>query len=530
MPELFAQLMRQDFAEIEAATASWKKLAKTLDDTQAGSRRRVSGPLHKAGWTGAAATNGFEAMEATETKLGTGQRNALLISVVLHTLTTKMQAAQRKLRNAVSDAERAGHTVRDDGWVEAKQAVDPAYHNDPDYQGVQQQANSGLGGFRARIDEAVGEAVSVSSNAAETLRQLDPFDLDKRYGGENVQKDAATVAAFAGIDPKDIPDGKDPQRSKDWWAGLDDEKRGFYLAAYPDAIGALDGLPTPVRDHANRDVLDQRLNDYALRESSLGYHDRYGYRGLTALKDRLETSDSGPANKQLYLLGFGTEKDGRAIVALGNPDTARHTAVLVPGTDTQLDKFGGQINRIGKLQDAAATWSSGAGSDVSVISWMDYDAPEPDGSVATTARADAGAEDLRDFTHGLRAAHQGEPTHLTVVGHSYGSTMTGAADAGGAGLGADDVLVVGSPGLTVEHADQLHVAPSHLWVGAAKDDMIANYTSGLTLGEDPKEPGFGAQRMFVDTSGHSGYWDEGSKSLNNQGRIIAGMTPEGPRS
>ncbi|MET9698897.1 alpha/beta hydrolase [Streptomyces sp. NPDC006529] len=528
MPELFAQLMRQDFAEIEAATASWKKLAKALDDTQSGSRRRVSGPLHKAGWTGAAATNGFDAMEATETKLGTGQRNAVLISVVLHALSTKMQAAQRTLRHAVSDAEQAGHTVRDDGWVEAKQAVDPAYHNDPDYQAVQQQANSGLGGYRARIEAAVNEAVGVSANATETLRQLDPFDLDKRYGGENAQKDAAAVAAFAGISPKDIPDGKDPQRSQEWWASLDDEKRGFYLAAYPDAIGALDGLPTPVRDHANRDVLDQRLNDYALRESSLGYHDRYGYRGLTALKDRLEKSDSGPAHKQLYLLGFGTEKDGRAIVALGNPDTARHTAVLVPGTDTQLDKFGGQISRIDKLQDAAGRRTTG--TDVSVISWMDYDAPEPDLSVATRGRAEAGAQDLRDFTHGLRASHQGDPAHLTVIGHSYGSTMTGAADAGGAGLGADDVLVVGSPGLTVERADQLHVDPRHLWVGAAADDFVSNDLSGLTLGEDPKDPGFGAQRMYVDTAGHSGYWDEGSKSLNNQGRIIAGKTPEGPRS
>ncbi|MFJ7209895.1 alpha/beta hydrolase [Streptomyces sp. NPDC098789] len=218
------------------------------------------------------------------------------------------------------------------------------------------------------------------------------------------------------------------------------------------------------------------------------------------------------------------------MVAMGNPDTARHTAVLVPGTGTQLDKFTGQISRIDKLQDAAGRRTPGAGADVSVISWMDYDAPEPDLSVATRGRAEAGAQDLRDFTQGLRSAHQGDPTHLTVIGHSYGSTMAGAADAGGAGLGADDVLVVGSPGLTVERADQLHVAPSHLWVGAAKDDLVSNDFSGLTLGEDPKEPGFGAQRMYVDTAGHSGYWDEGSQSLNNQGRIIAGKTPEGPRS
>ncbi len=31
--------------------------------------------------------------------------------------------------------------------------------------------------------------------------------------------------------------------------------------------------------------------------------------------------------------------------------------------------------------------------------------------------------------------------------------------------------------------------------------------------------------MYVDTSGHSGYWDEGSESLRNTGRIVAGDKP-----
>ncbi|MFF4432088.1 alpha/beta hydrolase [Streptomyces sp. NPDC001513] len=531
MPELFAQLFRQDFADIDAATASWKKLAKALDDTQRGSGKRVTGPLHKAGWAGVSATYGFAAMEATETKLGTAEVNARLIATILDTLATKMRGAQTKLRNAVSDAEAAGHKVRDDdGWVEPKQAVDPKYHNDPDYAGLQREANAGLGGFRARIDAAVEEARTASQTAADTLYQLDPFDLDKRYGGAHAQEDAARVAAFAGIDPKAIPDGKNPQQSKDWWAGLDEEKRQFYLAAYPERIGTLDGLPTPVRDDANRTALDLRLNDYALRENSLGYHDRYNYRNLTTLKDRLEKTDSGPDHKQMFLLGYGTEKDGRAVVALGNPDTARHTAVLVPGTDNQLDNYGGQLDRIDKLQNAAGNSSEGGGKDVSVISWMDYDAPEIDGSVLTEGRAQAGAEDLRDFTHGLRTSHEGERGHLTVVGHSYGSTMTGAADAGGSGLDADDVVVVGSPGLTVDRADQLHVNPRHLWVGASPDDFVSNHTSGHSLEADPKDPAFGAQRMYVDTSGHSGYWDDGSQSLDNQGRIIAGLSPRGPRT
>ncbi|MFF0555641.1 alpha/beta hydrolase [Streptomyces sp. NPDC004266] len=539
MTENFAQLMKQDFADLDSAVASWKKLAEALAGTQTSSGKRVTGPLHRAGWTGLSATYGFGAMEATESKLGTARTDAQLIATTLDTLNTKMQAAQRKLRTAVADAEAAGHRVRDDGWVEPKQAVDPKYHNDPDYQAVQQQANAGLGGFRARIDEAVTEATTASTDAAEVLRQIDPFDLDKRYGGANAHEDAARVAAFAGIDAKDIPDGKDPQKAADWWAGLDEEKQRFYLAAYPEQLGSLDGLPATTRDQANRTVLDTRINDYALREGGLGYHDRYSYRGLLAMKDRLDRSDTAPAHKQLYLLGFGTEKDGRAIVSVGNPDTARHTAVSVAGTSNQLDNFGDQIDRAEKLQGAAGRWSEGRGTDVAVISWLDYDAPEANFEandpelnlgIATTGRAEDDAETLRDFTHGLRASHEGERTHLTVIGHSYGSTMVGTADAGGRGLDTDDMVVVGSPGLSVDRADQLHVSPSHLWAGAAPDDGVVNWTAGKTLGADPKEPEFGGQRMYVDTSGHSGYWNDGSQSLNNQGRIIAGKQPNiGPR-
>ncbi|WP_395361424.1 alpha/beta hydrolase [Streptomyces sp. YH02] len=531
MTEHFAQLMKQDFADLDSAVGSWKKLADALTNTQTGSGRRVTGPLHRAGWTGVSASYGFDAMEATESKLGTGRTNAQLIATTLDTLNTKMQAAQRKLRAAVADAEAAGHVVRDDGWVEPKQAVDPKYHNDPDYADVQREANSGLGGFRARIDAAVAEAEAASNEGGEVLRQIDPFDLDKRYGGAHAQEDAARVAAFAGIDKKDIPDGTDPQRSADWWKGLDEEEKRMYLAAYPEQVGGLDGLPATTRDQANRTVLDMRLNDYALREGSLGYHDRSSYRGLQAMKDRLDASDSAPEHKRLHLLGFGTEGDGRAIVAVGNPDKAGHTAVSVPGTDNQLDNFTDSIDRAEKLQDSAGTWSEGGVEDVAVIAWLDYDAPELDASVATPARAENDAETLRDFTHGLRVSHEGERTHMTVIGHSYGSTMVGTADSGGRGLDTDDMIVVGSPGMNVDRADQLHVSPSRLYVGIGSDDGVVEWAADKTLGTNPADSGFGAEHMYVDTSEHSDYWNDGSQSLDNQGRIIAGLPPNNtPRS
>ncbi|MGW6893160.1 alpha/beta hydrolase [Streptomyces chartreusis] len=83
------------------------------------------------------------------------------------------------------------------------------------------------------------------------------------------------------------------------------------------------------------------------------------------------------------------------------------------------------------------------------------------------------------------------------------------AVAGGSGLGADDVVAVGSPGMTVDEAEDLQMDPEHVWVGTAQDDAVANNTSDYTLGRDPTLGGFGGNNFEVDTHGHSGYWDSG---------------------
>ncbi|WP_306323367.1 MULTISPECIES: alpha/beta hydrolase [unclassified Streptomyces] len=245
------------------------------------------------------------------------------------------------------------------------------------------------------------------------------------------------------------------------------------------------------------------------------------------LNSRLDAADSAPKGKELYLIDYDSKDDGRVVIAMGNPDTAAHTGILVPGTNTSVEGVPGQLARIGKLQEAALNRSDG--ESVAMVSWIGYDAPEASssdfGSVGGTGRAEEAAPDLRRFVAGTHASHDGAPSHTTVMGHSYGSTVVGAAAAGGHGLGADDVVVVGSPGMTVHEASDLQMDPEHVWAGGAKDDPIINNFAGLTLGDDPLNAPFGGNNFEVDTSGHSGYWDDGSQSLDNQGSIIAASPP-----
>ncbi|MDT0318438.1 alpha/beta hydrolase [Streptomyces millisiae] len=519
---MYRELLTQDFYPLGTAVSAWRRLAEACQEAHDGSLARASRPLIDAGWAGQSADTGLHAMAVTQSILTTASRYALLLAAVLDEARARMQAAQQRLRNAVADAEDAGHRVSEDGTVLAR-PHDPSPEDLAEPDRLLRESIE-VAGHQARIDEAIEQAVEASALAGRALRELDPFTLDKEYGAQIADQAAARLAEThgIGIPADDIPTDRPPAEAARWWSGLTDPERDLLLASYPTQLGALDGLPAETRDQANRAALDAQLNDYRAREHELGHHDRFIYDGLTRLQETLDSRANAPAEQRLYLLGFGTQDDGRAIVAQGNPDTAAHTAVLVPGTTTDIGSMQGQIDRIGLMQEAALRQRRG---DVAVISWLGYDAPEISDSVITRGRANEGADELRNFTAGLRAAHEGSDSHLTVVGHSYGSTTVGAADAGRDGLGADDVIVLGSPGLTVGHAEDLHISPERLWVGAADDDPISRYASGLTLGAAPQDDQFGAQRMYVDTSGHSGYWRQDSESLRNIGRVIAGETP-----
>jgi hypothetical protein len=66
--------------------------------------------------------------------------------------------------------------------------------------------------------------------------------------------------------------------------------------------------------------------------------------------------------------------------------------------------------------------------DVSVTAWLGYDRPMSVlGQAPWPSYAEHGAGALDSFEDGMRASHVGGPSIDTVVGHSYGTTLVGAA-------------------------------------------------------------------------------------------------------
>ena len=256
-----------------------------------------------------------------------------------------------------------------------------------------------------------------------------------------------------------------------------------------------------------------------------------GYRAV----DEVLNSAAGPRRYLGHIDAFG-----HGAVSIGNPDTAKRNAIFVPGTGQDLARlrfsdekslimYNGALNADPRL----------APTDVAVTTWIGYDPPMNLGQAAFPDHAKGGADSLDAFEDGLRASHVGPRSIDTVIGHSYGSTVVGAAASGGHRLDADNIIAVGSPGMLVDRASRLNLnAGAGVYAMRAANDIIGlgGGVTEWTLGADPTAPGFGAKRLLADPGlggpfwlpsigAHSGYWSNGNKSLANFGAVIAGMPP-----
>ena len=157
--------------------------------------------------------------------------------------------------------------------------------------------------------------------------------------------------------------------------------------------------------------------------------------------------DPDPSRQRPVMLEVEPLADGgqgRAAIAIGNPNPADNTTVIVPGTSSSVR--GGWLSD--GHNDAMNLWDQASAADpkrtYSVISWMGYDAPDgfSDTRVANPDLARAGGKVLAADVNGLWSTHQDPQQHVTVIGHSYGSTTVADAFAD-SGMHANDAVLIG---------------------------------------------------------------------------------------
>lgn len=499
----FADLRSLDTKPLQSAAQAWRDHAESMRELARRMNADVAGALLRSGWRGDAATLAVDRSENIEDYFDVRSHTSELVASVYDTAYERLWRLQWRLVAAIGEAERAGLTVRDDGVVEPP-PPHPVEMHDPDGQLAVRRRREQARELTERIAGIVREADEVDQQTASALVGTSPEKrIFTKASWDELSVDAGSIARLYGLSADDVPTG-DPERAASWWDRLSHAQQQLYLMAFPAAIGATDGLPVEVRDRANRLALRQAGGDRA-----------------RALLQRLEESEHWPEEQQLRLLAFDLAADGKAVIAVGNPDTADHTAVYVPGVGTTIDNIGGDIARVRDLQERADALTYGRSGDVATVMWLGYDTPGQDLSAVRGKHAEAGAPALDSFIDGLRSSHE-DSGRITVVGHSYGSTVVGTAASSGDGLAVDDIVVAGSPGMRVDHVSDLQIDPRHVWAGAARGDDVTGWMSHFAHGPEPHKEDFGANRFEVDTTGHSDYWKRGSESLGNQAAIVVG--------
>jgi Alpha/beta hydrolase len=361
--------------------------------------------------------------------------------------------------------------------------------------------------------------------------------------------------------------GRSPAVVRLWWQGLTPTQQDQAIHDFPNLVGWLDGVPATDRNTANRlrlqrDAADlqQRAEEIRRQITDLDWsgdppldvmsreqqllEDQAEVNAERRRLGKVEATLAGLGDKG-FLLGYDPAGDGKAVVAVGNPDTAAHTAVWVPGLNTELDDIKGNTSRVEHIQEAADLLTPET-NDVAAVMWLGYDAPETDLSVLTHGRSEQGGKALDSFVDGLNVTHDGGQQHVTAIGHSYGSTVVAEAALRGNGLAVDEIVVAGSPGMHTDHAADLNIDPRHVWSGSAPGDPVSDpyghhgkYVGYVPIaggwlnsaedgihGISPHQPEFGANRFHVDATGHSDYWKEGSESLTNQAYVVVGAYDE----
>lgn len=412
-----------------------------------------------------------------------------------------------------------------------------------------------LEAFRRRGERLMTRATEVAADIDDWTTRYDDAEAD--FIAALARVDSVAEGEIAADDPGRVDvdaltDGflarqDDPARLDAWWARLGPAQRQALITEHPRLVGNAAGIPAEARDDANRAALESDIDQLEQREGD-GQLSRSEERVLEnahhvrdALDNHREDRDPETGRELAHLLIYKPGEhggDGAVAISFGDPDTADHVSVNVPGLTSEASSTVGNVDKTWALHQAAVGAGNGT---VASVYWLDYDAPSGNplnpldplgqldfGSVALTDKADAGGERFSDFIDGLRASDEGERAHLTAIGHSYGSTTVGHALQDG--LAVEDAILIGSPGVPEDTAAEL--TDADVWVGSKDYDPVSLLGSGErggvgALGQDPAEDDFGGIRFatgdgslrFQDLlENHTSYFK--GESLDNLAHVV----------
>ena len=482
-------------------------------------------------------------------------RRALLkLRVEIEEQAVKMEAIASILSEASEGAETVGTAARKLDGTAANHSIHIGADGSVQYVGPHNVSPADAVTIKKNM-KIVSDQVSAIVQKARSVVQNAQSKLAALGGGASSYANGSTTGTR--VPKKDLklpPKGASEKEVAKWWSSLSDAEKEQMIKAHPQEIGNLNGIDGTSRNKANRIYLEDATKREEKKLERL--KQRYGphpsrrerqelelvQERVTALhnvKDTIGLEEPPPKGDgtQRQLLSLDTSgKHVTAAVAQGNVDTAAHIGVLVPGLYTNVaTNLGTYDGHAGVMADAAKRYAKG--ESVAMVAYLGYEAPQDLAEVTNISYAENGAKKLSGFLNGLGASRElgAGDAHISVAGHSYGSTTAGIALTKVNPGVVDDLIQFGSPGAGVQDVSEFKLEKGHAWVSATdiEQDRVQGMGDDLRFGKDPaKMPGYnhlsGDVGDKIDESQpyafqkHGGYFNEGSKALDDISKVIAG--------
>lgn len=408
-------------------------------------------------------------------------------------------------------------------WLQCEAAADDAGRS---------ALAAACGTSRLAIDAAnavATEAIELRDAAAQTLEAL-WIEYERHHAGWDAAYGAALAALAAGANSRLSPRERtflesllatsDPAEVLRVWREhpeLHDE----LIAAHPEVIGNLDGIPYDVRAQANR----TRLEDLLAGDLPPERRD-----DLEAIMRALNAE--GMPRPTLISFDPDGSEQVTAAIAHGDLATASEINSLVPGMNSN-------VHDLAAWGESAKGLNRSVGPGSATVVWFGYDSPdlleEP-----RMGRAVDGAAAFGSYLDGMRALSP--DADINVIAHSYGSTTAALAIGSRAdGHGVTSFIAVGSAGFPDDETVRENLSNSRatqVYATISEDDVTARigratapghpvapeHLPGVTVfdsdggvsrtGEDlPAATGHGAL-------GPGAYLEPGSESFYNVAEII----------
>jgi hypothetical protein len=487
------------------AAVSWQAVATDIHADLAIAVQGVAG-THKV-WIGSAA----EAARAEVLNVGQASdalsRAMVLAAAAAADAADQISIARDAVLDLVSAAEAEGFAVADDGTVSVHDAPAPLLvalaGGDPSVAGdlLAMRADE----LTRQIVEALDRLGAADVDAADDIAEA--FAIP-------VARAAPTVPA--GAPPSDVVAGW-PAMGQDriaaQIAALTPEQRSTLIADFPRQVGNTDGVPWEMRIAANRTNIAQAILDEPDPYRAAFYR--------TLLGEVDDPAGGGRIDRQI--VAFDPARS--SLVELnGDLVTAKAVAVLVPGMNTTIE--GSAANTAtarrfvtaGRGDIAVLTYLGGPFPRGNLVSGV-VDAASPRYALDMAPRLVAFSEDV-DRTVDANADGTA-PVAVTYIGHSYGGSILGTAEA--MGLTADQTMYVAAAGagVGVDDPGDWHNRNPHVlrYSMTAPGDLIQAVQGipGGPHGADPDEmPGVIhlATGRYDDGRAMAG-WDAHSDILNS---------------